>query len=139
MAASRPEKRGEKRMEKGPDKGLRVRRVEEGVRVEVASLIADELKDPRAAGAVVTRVEMGGDLRMARVHVRLLEGGDDLARRRDVVEALRRAAGMMRREVTQRLGLRYAPELKFHYDDGVDHVSNVERLLAEIEAERKPR
>jgi len=139
MAASRPEKRGEKRTEKGPDKGLRVRRVEEGVRVEVASLIANEIKDPRAAGAIVTRVEMGGDLRAARVHVRLLEGGDDLARRREVVDALRRASGMLRREVTQRLGLRYAPELKFHYDDGVDHMSNVERLLAEIEADRKPR
>jgi ribosome-binding factor A len=131
--------RGEKRTEKGPDKGLRVRRVEESVREEVASLIADELKDPRAAGAIVTRVEMGGDLRMARIYVRLLEGGEDLGRRREVVDALRRAAGMMRREVTQRLGLRYAPELKFHYDEGVDHVSNVERLLAEIEAERKPR
>jgi ribosome-binding factor A len=131
--------RGEKRPEKGPDKSLRVRRVEESVREEVASLIADELKDPRAAGAIVTRVEMGADLRAARVHVRLLQGGEDLGRRREVVDALRRAAGMMRREVTQRLGLRYAPELKFHYDDGVDHVSNVERLLAEIEAERKPR
>ena len=135
MAASRTEKRPDK----GPDKGLRVRRVEEGVRVEVASLIANELKDPRAAGAVVTRVEMGGDLRMAKVHVRLLEGGDDQARRSEVVDALRRASGMLRREVTQRLGLRYAPELRFEYDDGVDHVTNVERVLAEIEAERKPR
>ena len=70
MAASRPEKRpekrqGEKRVEKGPDKGLRVRRVEESVRVEVASLVANEVKDPRAAGAIVTRVEMGADLRSA--------------------------------------------------------------------------
>jgi len=144
MAASRPEKRpekrqGEKRVEKGPDKGLRVRRVEESVRVEVASLVANEVKDPRAAGAIVTRVEMGADLRSARVQVRLLEGGDDAARRREVVDALRRASGMLRREVTQRLGLRFAPELKFHYDDGVDHVTNVERILARIEADRKPR
>jgi ribosome-binding factor A len=143
MAASRPEKRPErrpeKRIEKGPDKGLRVKRVEESVRVEIASLVADEVKDPRAAGAIVTRVEMGGDLRAARVHVRLLEGGDAAARRREVVDALRRASGMLRREVTQRLGLRFAPELKFFYDDGVDHVTNVERVLAEIEAERKGR
>jgi ribosome-binding factor A len=116
---------------------MRVRRVEESVREEVASLISYEVKDPRAAGAIVTRVEMSGDLRGARVHVRLLEGGDDEGRRRDAVEALRRASGMLRREVTQRLRLRYAPELKFQYDDGVDSVTNVERVLAEIEAERK--
>jgi ribosome-binding factor A len=139
MAADRPAKRPEKRIEKGPDKGMRARRLEEGVRVEIASLIATEVKDPRAVGAIVTRVEMPGDLRSARVHVRLLEGGDDAARRREVVDTLRRASGMLRREVTQRLGLRYAPELRFQYDDGVDHVTNVERVLAEIEAERKPR
>jgi ribosome-binding factor A len=136
----RPERRPEKRVDKGgPEKGMRARRVAERVRVEVASLLGDEVKDPRAAGAIVTRVEMAADLRIARVHVRLLEGGDDAARRREVVDALRRASGMLRREVTQRLGLRYAPELKFQYDDGVDHVTNVERVLAEIEAERKPR
>lgn len=120
-------------------RGTRARRVEEGVREELASLLASEVKDPRAAGAIVTRVEMGSDLRTARVHVRVLEGGDDEGRRNEVVGALRRASGMLRREVSQRLGLRYAPELKFQYDDGADHVTNVERILAEIEAEKKPR
>jgi ribosome-binding factor A len=120
------------------DKGMRVRRVEGGVREEMASLLTSDLKDPRAAGAIVTRVEMTPDLRGARVHVRLLQGGDDPARRREVVAALGRAAGMLRRELTQRLGLRYAPDLKFQYDDGVDHMTNVERVLAEIAAEKKP-
>jgi ribosome-binding factor A len=122
-----------------PDKGMRVKRVAEGVREQLASLLTDSVKDPRAAGAIVTRVEMTADLRSARVHVRLLEGGDDAARRRAAVDTLRRASGMLRREVTHRLGLRYAPELKFEYDDGVDHVTNVERVLAEIEAERNER
>lgn len=122
-----------------PDKGMRVKRVAEGVREQLASLLTDAVKDPRAAGAIVTRVEMTADLRSARVHVRLLEGGDDAARRRAAVDTLRRASGMLRREVTHRLGLRYAPELKFEYDDGVDHVTNVERVLAEIEAERNGR
>jgi len=34
--------------------------------------------------------------------------------------------------------LRFAPDLKFQYDDGVDAMTNVERVLAEIAAERKP-
>ncbi len=117
----------------------RVRRVAEAVRQELASMLADEVRDPGAAGAVVTRVEMSNDLRSARVRVRVLEGGDDQARRRELIAALGRASGMMRREVTQRLGLRVAPELRFLYDDGQDNVGRVEQLLAEIEAERKPR
>ena len=116
----------------------RVRRVQKGLREELASLLAHEVKDPGAAGTVVTRVELTNDLRSAKVHVRVLEGGDDPARRSSLVAALGRATGMLRREVTQRLQLRSAPELRFVYDDGLDNTTRVEQLLAEIEAERKP-
>ena len=119
--------------------GMRARRVGEGVREELAALVARELKDPRAAGAVVTGVEMTDDLRSARVRVRLLAGGEDLEGRKRLVEALGRAAGMLRREITQRLRLRTAPELKFVYDDGADRSTRGEELLAEIEAERRSR
>src|SRR5215469_409918 len=91
--------------------GARSRRVGEGLRQELAALLAGQVKDPRAAGAVITRVEVTSDLRSARVGVRLLEHGDDEARRRALLGALRRASGMLRREATQRLALRYAPEL----------------------------
>jgi len=115
----------------------RVLRIAQGVREELASLLADEVRDPGAQGAVITRVEMAGDLRSARVQVRLLEGGDDPARRKRLLASLTRAAGMLRREVGQRLSLRYAPELRFFYDDGSDNASRVDQLLAEIESERR--
>jgi ribosome-binding factor A len=117
----------------------RVRRVSKGMREELASLLSGEVKDPGAAGAIVTRVEVTNDLRSARVFVRLLEGGDDPERRRKVLAALGRASGMLRREVSHRLSLRHAPELRFVYDEGLDHTTRVEELLAEIEAERSPR
>jgi ribosome-binding factor A len=116
----------------------RVRRVEKALREELASMLAHEVKDPGAAGAVVTRVQLANDLRSAKVLVRVLEGGDDPARRAALLAALLRATGMLRREVTQRLQLRSAPELRFTYDDGLDNTTRVEQLLAEIEAENKP-
>jgi ribosome-binding factor A len=118
--------------------GTRAKRVAEGVREEIASLLSSGVKDPRAAGAVVTRVEMTNDLRSAQVYVRLLEGADDASRRRELTAALKRAGGMLRREVTQRLRLRFAPELRFVYDDGLDHTTRIEQLLDEIRSERKP-
>jgi ribosome-binding factor A len=121
------------------DARTRVRRVEKALREELASMLAHEVKDPGAAGTIVTRVELTNDLRSAKIHVRLLEGGDDPARRTSVLAALARATGMLRREVTQRLQLRSAPELRFVYDDGIDNTTRVEQLLAEIDAERKPR
>src|SRR5258708_4740818 len=121
------------------ERSTRVRRVSEGVREELAALIAGEVRDPGAAGAIVTRVEMTSDLKTARAYVRLLEGGDDPARRTTVLEALGRASGMLRREVTHRLGLRYAPQLRFAYDEGQDRMTRVEQILAEIDAERRGR
>jgi ribosome-binding factor A len=80
---------------------------------------------------------MTGDLRSARVVVRLLAGGEDVRRRSVLVAALRRASGLMRREIGQRLGLRHAPELRFVYDDGSDNLNEVERLLDEIAVEKR--
>ncbi len=121
------------------EQGTRAKRVAEGLRQELALLLSDEVRDPGATGAIVTRVEIGPDLRTARVLVRLLEGGEDASRRRDLLSALRRASGMLRRESARRLALRYAPELRFAYDDGVDHTTRIEEILAEVEAERKGR
>lgn len=115
----------------------RVRRIGEGVREELAVLLGGEVKDPGAKGAIVTRVEMTNDLRNAKVFVRLLEGGDEQGNRKRLLDALGRAQGMLRREVTHRLSLRHAPELRFLYDEGLDHTVRVEQILAEIEAEKR--
>jgi ribosome-binding factor A len=119
--------------------GTRARRVAEALREELASLLAHEVKDPGVRGAVVTRTGVSNDLRTASVDVRLLQGGDDAGRRRALMDALQRASGMLRRELTQRLGLRFAPELRFSYDEGLDKTAKVEALLAEIDAERRTR
>jgi ribosome-binding factor A len=123
----------------GSEPGTRARRVGEALHEQLASLLADDVKDPGVAGAIVMRVEMSNDLRTARVSVRLLEGGSDTGRRRVLVDGLGRASGMLRRELTQRLGLRFAPELRFSYDDGLDTRARIETLLLEIEAERRSR
>jgi ribosome-binding factor A len=53
-----------------------------------------------------------------------------------MLAGLRAAAGVLRREVGQALGLRYAPELRFVYDEGLDASLRIESLLAEIASER---
>jgi ribosome-binding factor A len=114
----------------------RVARVERAVREELFAILRDEVKDPEVDGVIVTAVQMTTDLQLARVFVRLLEGGDD-ARRNRLVAALRRAGSLLRREVARRLRLRRAPELRFEYDTGVERAARVEELLAEIGAERR--
>jgi ribosome-binding factor A len=121
----------------GAERDKRVKRIAEGIREELATLLSLEVRDPGAAGAVVTRVDVSEDLRTARVYVRALEGGAEGAQREGLLAALARASGMLRTAVTQRLGLRYAPQLRFFYDDGSESSARVEQLLAEIDSERR--
>ena len=106
-------------------------RVAERLREELAVLVSRELSDPRVAGAIVSRVEMSDDLKTARVYVRRLEGvagGEDAT----LVAGLTKAGSLLRREVTKRVGLRYAPELRFFYDAGLDATNRIESLLEDI-------
>lgn len=112
-------------------------RVAEGLMQELAVLVSQKLRDPRVQGAVISRVDMSDDLRQARVYVRALEGAVDNAKKKELIEGLERATGVLRREATRALKLRVAPELKFFYDDGQDKRSRIDNLLLEIEHESK--
>jgi ribosome-binding factor A len=101
------------------------------------------LRDPRLAGVVVTRVEMTDDLQQARIYVRasgaagegVPAGGDDRAQRA-VLSGLGAAGPRLRRSVSQAVGLRYAPNLRFFWDEAPEAVNRIEELLREIHAER---
>jgi ribosome-binding factor A len=110
----------------------RASRVSERLKEELASLLLHDVRDPGAVGTIVSRVEMTDDLKIARVYVRTLEGkGAD-----EALAALKRAAPKLRREVTGRVGLRFAPELRFFYDDQQDAVNRIEALLEEVKKEK---
>lgn len=111
-------------------------RVGERMREELAMMVRN-LRDPRVAGALVTRVELTDDLSFARIYVRKDVGADDEAERRSLVKGLESAAGKLRGDLTRALGLRVAPGLRFAYDEGIDHQTRVEEILREIANEPK--
>ncbi len=117
----------------------RATRVAERLREELAFLLTREVKDPRIKHVLISRVEMPDDLKAARVYVRLLEGGEAPERRKEALLGLTRAASMIRREVAKRMSLRFAPELRFYYDEGMDKVERIEQLLEEVKQEEKAR
>jgi ribosome-binding factor A len=116
--------------------GSRPERVADQIRAEVTTMISRELHDPAVGFVTVTRVQVSSDLQHARVYYTSL--GDDVTRR-NTGRALDRAAGFMRRQIGQRLRLRRAPEIHFHFDESVGHQDRVEQLLKEIADEQRQR
>lgn len=109
--------------------GRRQERLADQIRIEVARMITEDLKDPRVGFATVTRVELSADLGRARILVSVL--GNEEAQQKSL-EGLRSAAGYVRREVTHRLRLRRAPEVAFQLDHGPEEAARIEGLLEKL-------
>lgn len=116
--------------------GTRAPRVAEALRAELMSLLlAGEVRDPGVQNVVVSKVALTGDLRLAKVYVRLLSLEPSAPAKKATIDALHRARGFLRRELAQRLDLRFAPDLRFYYDESIDRGAEMEAILREI----KPR
>lgn len=96
-------------------------------------MVARDMKDPRLGFITVTRVDLASDLRYARVYVSALGEGKDGGASVDILKS---AAGFVRREIGRRLRMRFAPEIDFRHDPGLEATDRVARLLADEEAVR---
>jgi ribosome-binding factor A len=107
--------------------GHRHERVAEEILHEVSTMLAGELKDPRlAVSLTVTEVRVSPDLKHARIFVSVI--GSE-AERASTLAGLTAAAGYIRRELTERLGLRRGPELRFVLDRAEEYGQHIEELL----------
>ena len=105
-------------------------RVAEAIREEVATFLAEGVKDPRVVGLVtVTGVDVTRDLRHAKVFVSIL--GSD-AERAATLDGLASVAGHLRSRLGRALRLRLAPEVAFKLDQSVAHAARIESLLAQL-------
>jgi ribosome-binding factor A len=120
--------------------GKRSQKVGDALRGELMTmLLSGEVHDPGAQNAVVSAVQLTDDLRLAKIYVRLLDIEAPEAARKSLLGALERARGFLRREIAQRLSLRYAPELRFYWDDAIDRGRDIESLLREIQSGEDPK
>ncbi|MGZ3467763.1 MAG: 30S ribosome-binding factor RbfA [Gemmatimonadaceae bacterium] len=111
-------------------------RVAAAMREEIATFLANDVKDPRILGLVtVTAVEVSRDLRHAKVFVSVL--GSD-SQRSATFEGLEAVAGHLRGRVGRALRLRVAPEFEFKNDESIAHAAHIEQLLAQVRKDLPP-
>ncbi len=113
-----------------PRSGSRIRpeRVGEQIRMEIAWILQRDLKDPRLGLATCTRVQVTGDLKVAKIYVSVLAREEE---QKETMKALEGASGYVRRLLGQRLGLRASPEVRFIFDPSVEYGIELEKLIEE--------
>jgi ribosome-binding factor A len=119
--------KGHKR-ESGNMPTQRALRAGELVRHALAEVLSrGEVHDPVLEGHLVTipEVRMSPDLRLASIYVMPL-GGKDAA---EVLAALERNKKYLRGEISHRVNLKFAPDIRFLLDERFAEAERIEKLL----------
>lgn len=114
--------------------GIRSERVKGQLKKEISKILQEDLKDPRISFVTITRIELTGDLRYAKVYFSIL--GDDEVKKKSL-EGIQSAGGFIRRLIGERMNMKYVPEIVFKLDQSIEYSINLEKTFERIRNERK--
>lgn len=108
----------------------RTNRISEEMKKEISDIIQNDIKDPRLPRLVsIVSVNVTRDLRYARVFASVLGSEEE---KKNALSALKSAAGYIRREIGQRMQIRYIPELQFELDNSIEHGVYMSKLIKDV-------
>lgn len=107
---------------------IRLQKVADLIRDEIAGLLREEVSETRQALVTVTAVTLTADMRLARVHVSIFP---DTSPRAEILASIKRHAGRLKRGLGRTLRLRHVPDLEFRLDTSAAQGERIERLLRE--------
>jgi ribosome-binding factor A len=81
------------------------------------------------ASITISEVRVSSDLKNATVYVIPLGRSEDKAK---FLAALKEAAPVLRKMVTDKVKMRYSPELSFKFDESFDEFSKIEGILKSV-------
>lgn len=119
-----------RRFDTGPGPSQRQLRVGELIRRALSDvLMRSDLHEPELAGVSITvgEVRTSPDLRVATVFVLPLGG----ANADEILQALTRARGELRRAINKAVKLKFSPELRFVMDESFDRMDETRAMLSE--------
>ena len=107
--------------------------IAELLRREISSIVLHELSDPRTGFVTLTRVQVTGDYRSARVYVTVRGEEADVKK---TLAALTHARGHIQALVAKRIKLRWTPVLEFVEDSELTEALRIDRLLDQVSRDR---
>jgi ribosome-binding factor A len=114
---------------------LRLKRINDRINQELSEmLVKGEIHDPRLEGISITEVKVDRELSYAEIYVSAIEG---IVRSKEVLQALEKASGFLRKSLSEKVELRSFPRLRFHWDVTPERADHIEQLIASIHTENK--
>ena len=99
---------------------------------EISVILQEEVRDPRVSHVTITRVEITRDLRIAKVFY--VTNSEEFTAE-EIAKGLKSSGGFVRRELAERITLKYLPRLLFREDRQNEREESMDRLFLRIEQE----
>ena len=109
----------------------RARKLADRIRVIVAEMLEQRIKDPRLGFVTITDARVTGDLHDATVYYTVYGSAEEKAL---TSAALESAKGVLRSEIGRQTGVRFTPTLTFVADAVPDNALAIEGLLQQAAA-----
>lgn len=109
---------------------FRQQKIDEEIKRELSFMISS-LKDPRLDGCMIsiTAVNVTKDLKYAKVFTSVM--ADD-EKRKLAIEGLNSSGGFLRRELGNRMKIRYIPSLNFVLDDSIAYGTHINKIINDL-------
>ena len=105
-------------------------RINSEVSKALATIIRNEVKDPRVSPLTsVTLVEVAPDLKTAKVYISTF---DKKITVEETVDALNKAAGFIRHELSMAVDIRNTPQLRFIADHSIEYGIKMSSKIDEV-------
>ena len=113
----------------------RLLRVRELLKREIGEAIRQEIPVQQAGLVSVTDVDVGGDLKNAKVYLSLLGTPEQ---KKTAFKLLNENRPRIQSLVAKTVVLKYTPKLKFLFDESVERGNRVVRIIEELEKTMPP-
>ncbi|MBC8588786.1 30S ribosome-binding factor RbfA [Paratissierella segnis] len=108
----------------------RVNRISEEIKKIVSELLYHGLKDPRISPMTsITRVRVTRDLRYAKIYASILGNQEE---KESSIEGLNSAKGFIRKEIGNKIDIRYIPEPIFILDESIEEGIRMSKLIDDV-------
>ena len=115
-------------------KGFKAGRLGGEIQRIVSHMIINELKDPRLQEMIsITGVDVSGDGSYATIYLTCFVSKEEKEEKeKDVLVALEKSKGVIKREIANQVKVRHIPELRFKIDKSFENGTHIEELIAQI-------
>ena len=108
----------------------RIEQINQLIRREISELLQRQVKDPRLSTFVaITEVATSPDLKYAKIFISHLGSETE---NREILRTLTAASGFLRNELSRRLKLRRIPQLRFQWDNSIEHGNHILNLIEQV-------